>query len=381
MIAPRTSSALDPRSPVLWVGAALFLIGAVRLLPTVFRSLTEAPGPGLLAFVLWSGYAIVGALLVYRFEMFERRSLRTTAVAFASGLVLVPGIAMVASPAMHGILVSLRGSSSDWDSAIAAPLVEEPLKMLVVVALALIPGARMRSASDGLFFGVMVGLGFQVTENFLYSTQWSAQGADSQVVIQTFILRGFVTGLWSHAAYTAITGAAVGYFFGSTRDLRTRVLVVLIALGSAMTLHGFFNSPLLQLGVVPSAILKGMPVLILALATVRWVHMRERRALHADAQDLVPDEHVSPADFDGLASRRVRRRNRRRVGEQYGPTAALAFARLQRAQLDTLITAHDDGLDSARYVQAIQELRFARKDLKAEIDSAVWLGQPSARER
>ncbi|MDN4472224.1 PrsW family intramembrane metalloprotease [Demequina zhanjiangensis] len=377
MIAPRTASAIDVRSPVMWVGAALFLIGAVRLLPAVFRSLTEAPGPGLLAFTLWSAYGIVGALLIYRFEMFERRSLRTTAVAFVSGLVLVPGIAMVASPALHGILVSLRGSASDWDSAIAAPLVEEPLKLLVVLALALIPGARMRSASDGLFFGVMVGLGFQVTENFLYSTQWSAQGADPQLVLQTFILRGFVTGLWSHATYAAITGAAIGYFFGSTRDLRTRSLVLAFALGAAMLLHGFFNSPLLQLGVVPSAILKGIPVLLLGLATLRWVHMRERRALRADARDLVPDEHVSPDDFDGLVTRRVRRRNRRIMTDRFGPTAALAFARLQRAQLDTLITAHDDGVGSARYVQAVQELRFAKKDLRAEVEAAA-AAQPPA---
>jgi len=371
MIAPRTSSAFDPRSPVLWVGAALFLIGAVRLVPAVFGALVEEPSAGLLAFCLWAAYGIVAGLIVYRFEMFERRSLRTTAIAFASGLVLVPGIAMLASPAMHGILASLRGSPSEWDSAIAAPLVEEPLKMLVVVALAFIPGARVRSASDGLFYGVVVGLGFQVTENFLYSTQWSAQGADPQLVLQTFVLRGFVTGLWSHATYTAITGAAVGYFFGSTRGPRVRAAVLAVALGAAMLLHGFFNSPLLQVGVVPAAIIKGIPVLILALVTLRWVHLRERRALSKDAHDLVPDEHVSPADFEGLTSRRVRRRNRHAMGERYGPATAIAYGRLQRAQLDALITAHDDGLGSARYVQALQELRYARKDVAAEIAAAA----------
>ncbi|WNM24721.1 PrsW family intramembrane metalloprotease [Demequina capsici] len=376
MIAPRTSSVLDFRHPVMWVGMVLFAAGAVRLAPAVVTVLVDAPGPGLLAFSLWTAYGLTLGLLVYRFEMFERRSLRTTAVAFASGAVLVPGIAMVASPALHGILASLRGGTSEWDSAIAAPLVEEPLKMLVVVALALIPGARVRNASDGLFYGVVVGLGFQVTENFLYSTQWSAQGTSLSVVMQTFVLRGFVTGLWSHATYTAITGAAVGFFFGSTRRLPTRTLTVVLSLGAAMLLHGFFNSPLLNLGVVPAAIIKGIPVLVLGLVTLRWVHLRERSALGADARDLVPDEHVSPADFAALSSRRVRQRARSRMAAQYGTGAAIAFGRLQRAQLDTLITAHDDGLESARYVQALQELRYARKDVAAATAPPAWLDTP-----
>ncbi|WP_062205412.1 PrsW family intramembrane metalloprotease [Demequina salsinemoris] len=370
MIAPRTTSVIDLHHPVLWVGIALFSAGAARLVPTVYTALVTEPALGLLAFSLWTAYGVVAGLLIYRFEMFERRSMRTTSVAYLSGAILVAGIAMVAAPAMHGVLASLRGEPSSWDSAIAAPLVEEPLKMLVVVALAMIPGARVRSASDGLFFGVFVGLGFQVTENFLYSTQWSAQGADASVVLQTFVLRGFVTGLWSHATYTAITGAAVGYFFGSVSSPVRRWSVLLGSLGAAMLLHGFFNSPLIQLGTVPTAIIKGIPVLILALATLRWVHLRERRALHLDARDLVPDEHVSAVDFASLESRRERRRNRRAVAERFGPVAALAFARFQRAQLDALITAHDDGVGSVRYNQAIQELEHARRALEFAQESS-----------
>ncbi len=371
MIAPRTTSVLDFRHPVLWVGLVLTLAGAVRLAPAFWNALISQPALGLLAFALWSAYSIVAGLLIYRFEMFERRSLRTTTVAYVSGAVLVAGIAMVAAPAMHGILASLRGGTSPWDSAIAAPVVEEPLKMLVVAALAFIPGARVRSASDGLFFGVFVGLGFQVTENFLYSTQWSAQGAEASVVLETFVLRGFVTGLWSHATYTAITGAAVGYFFGSVSGPGRRWSVLIGSLGASMLLHGFFNSPLIQLGTVPTAIVKGVPVLILALATLRWVHMRERRALHLDARDLVPDEHVSTVDFASLESRRERRSNRRDVAERYGPVAALAFARFQRAQLDVLITAHDDGVGSVRYNQAIQELQHARKAVESAENDAI----------
>ena len=51
-------------------------------------------------------------------------------------------------------------------------------------------------------------LGFQVVEDFTYTIQ---QSADLSSVVGFLFVRGLLTGIFSHAAYTAVTGAGLGY--------------------------------------------------------------------------------------------------------------------------------------------------------------------------
>ena len=67
----------------------------------------------------------------------------------------------------------------------------------------------IRTASDGLIVGAYVGLGFQILEDVFYAQNaaFAQFGANqSEAVLHIFVLRA-VTGIPSHALYTALFGA------------------------------------------------------------------------------------------------------------------------------------------------------------------------------
>lgn len=358
---PRTPSFVDLQSMVFWVVAILAVYGLIQVTPLLLRGMQTYPAAGMLAVILWGLYAMAFVVVVYRLELFERRSPATVLGALVWGALVCTGIGVVAAPAMHGIVATWLGEDSSWIVAVSAPLIEEPLKVLGVVALALIPGARVRSAADGLFYGAVIGLGFMVVENYLYTMQAAiASGGNFDTVFQLVILRGVVSGLWSHATLTAIAGAGVGYFFNSTRPGGTRWTVMLGALGAAMVLHAFFDAPLLDTNVYAATIAKGIPVFVLLLAVLRVVHTREREILAHLARDTVPDHLVSPLDFALLSHRSIRRHVRTSARKSLGLSGSLAMRQLQQSQLALLSAAHEDGMDSERADDATEMVLAAQ---------------------
>ncbi|MDN4472222.1 PrsW family intramembrane metalloprotease [Demequina zhanjiangensis] len=371
-VAPRTRSAFDPRSLVFWVGVGLLIYGIVQAGSHVAISLLSAPVPGAFALLLWSGYAAAVLALIQRFAAFERRPALSIAMAFVWGGFIATGIGTVAAPAAHSIAADLVGADNGWATAIGAGAVEEPLKMLGLVALALIPGARIRSAADGLFYGAIIGLGFEVVESFLYSTQWEVSGTSFSTIVLYLFLRGFVGGLASHPTYSAIAGAGVGYFFGSTASAIKRWAVMLGTLLLAIVLHIFFDSPLLEFdNPLPSTAIKSIPVIILALIIVRIVRGKQRKALEAGARDVVPDELVSPADFESLRTRKARKQAVKAMKKEHGRKAARALTGVQRAQLDLLVSALDDGMESVEARAAWQRLYDAQQGLREHMPTAA----------
>ncbi|WP_084104606.1 PrsW family intramembrane metalloprotease [Demequina sp. NBRC 110056] len=386
---PRTSTFVDVRSWVFWVGLALTVYGLVRWSPHIARAIQTAPDTALLAASLWLLYGLAFIVILYRMELFERRSPITVIGALLWGALAAPGMGAIAAPAMHDVVASALGADNPWVTSFAAPLSEEPLKLLGVLALALIPGARVRSAADGLFYGAVVGLGFQISESFLYTATFAAEGT-AETVWQMFLLRGVIGGLWSHATFTAIAGAGLGYFFNAGTSSLRRWAALLGGLGLAMALHGFFDTPWFSGTAVVSSVVKGVPVLALFLVVLRWAHLRERRTFAGLARHVVPDDLVSPGDFSTLATRRARRRARHWAERRGGRPTARALRRLQGAQLSLLTAAHEDGWGSPRTVELSRDVRIlsatldrrqGAADAQRRIDNQRRIDDRSAQDR
>ena len=131
---------------------------------------------------------------------------------------LVATSAAIAGGAAAANLIAKLGSptfAAEWGPALGAATVEEMLKALGVVAIVLVAAAGLRSVVDGFVYGALVGLGFQVVENVDLRGQRGravAEGTDRVgPVVATFLLRGVLGGLWSHALFTAIAGAGIAY--------------------------------------------------------------------------------------------------------------------------------------------------------------------------
>lgn len=145
--------------------------------------------------------------------------LALTLAALGSGT-FVPSVATGWPEAALGVVVT-------------APLVEEPAKALVL--LAVMATRHFDDMTDGFVYGAAAGLGFAMFENLLYFH--SAVG-DPAAWAGTVLVRTFFSANM-HATATAIAGAALGW-------ARFRPPVVRIAAGAAglalaMGVHALWN--------------------------------------------------------------------------------------------------------------------------------------------
>lgn len=215
-----------------------------------------------------------------------------------------------------------------WRSPIMTPIVEESLKAVGIIGLALIPGVRFRGALDGLFYGVLIGAGFQVVEDFSYTLS-AVTGDAPTTIVGMVVIRGVITGLFSHAVYSGIIGAGIGYFV-SRRDtpVARRILPTLAAFVFVLVLHGLWDT---QDALGPISLLLGIVTFGAFIAILLWARRDEARRLAGNGSIAVERGLMTMGELEALhADRRVaggRPAKRRRLAqlryleaaEQLGP--------------------------------------------------------------
>ncbi len=117
--------------------------------------------------------------------------------------------------------------------SVIAPLAEEPAKALVL--LLVIWHADFDNMTDGFVYGAAAGLGFGMTENFLY---FVSSIDDIEVWISTIIIRTCYSAIM-HATATAVIGAALGW--ARFRGLLTLLFAGIFGLFAAICIHGLWN--------------------------------------------------------------------------------------------------------------------------------------------
>ena len=115
------------------------------------------------------------------------------------------------------------------------PLIEEPSKAIVLLAVAM--SRRFDNTTDGFVYGAATGLGFGMTENFLYFTSVGETG-DLAGWVGTIVVRTLYSALM-HAAASSCVGAALG--FAKYRGWSSRFTVPPLGLLIAMGIHFTWN--------------------------------------------------------------------------------------------------------------------------------------------
>ncbi|HTF07287.1 MAG TPA: PrsW family intramembrane metalloprotease, partial [Asanoa sp.] len=271
--------------PAFWVMLLLIAGGGVRLAMFIRESFATYPTATLTALVLFGLYAVPFCVFVAALDYLEREPPLLLATAFAWGGLVATSISIRGNAAVHNLVAKLAspGLAAEWGSALAGPTVEETAKALGIVAIVLVARAQVNSVLDGVVYGSLVGLGFQVVEDVVYAINAVAvAGRGDQIapVVATFLLRGFLAGLWSHTLFGALAGAGIGYLAVRTdRSLFSRVGVAVLSVLGAMAIHFLWNSPLLSLGggagIFGDLFVKGLPPLLMILFLVRGVRHRE----------------------------------------------------------------------------------------------------------
>lgn len=238
----RRSAALvwQPKTPVFWVTAALILIFGVTtavelvMLVSNVSALTAA-------LILLAIQGVLLWLILRAIARFRRqpRSLRLTALVW--GATVVPGIAMIANTAYNTPLWSFGLES--LSASLTAPINEDALRTLGVFAVLMLGYGRKITVMDGAVYGFLVGMGFEVIENFLYALR----GDDLAGTLTTGFTR-LLVGFGLHALWTTVAGAGLAYCLSRRQQrLSGRWWVFALAMIVPMVLHAGWDAPPLSI--------------------------------------------------------------------------------------------------------------------------------------
>jgi RsiW-degrading membrane proteinase PrsW (M82 family) len=263
------------RSPVLWTMVAIMAAGVWMLIRENGPWVADVGADALIPLVGWTLYGCVALAIVARMQRFGRRPRLFMWLALLWGGLGAGAFSQRANIALETLLAEVF--DTDVHAWVSTPVVEEVLKMIGVLAIVLIARSRVRGALDGLFYGVWVGVGFLVVESFVYTVA-AIYNSGSTPLSATFgyiLLRGVMGGVLTHPVFTAVSGAAIAYFFvridvGIVRRCVVLVMAILLSIGA----HAVYNQAdsfglqSIAAGLVPLA------VLVVLLRRLRGVEER-----------------------------------------------------------------------------------------------------------
>ncbi len=355
----------QPRNLCLWVYLLMVGMGALQLWQLA------APTAGVfadanLAAVGTSGlFCLVFLLFLHHADRYERTPAALAVAAFIGGGIGAPwAMALAGNSAMMDLYGKFFGQAwaSDWKAGLTAPFVEETAKGMVFLLLLGLAPVVIRTVYDGLIVGAYIGLGFQVLEDMLYgqNSAYETFGVD-QVgsVLHTFVIRS-LTGIASHAMYTAIVAAGIVYLVG-TRAQPRRVGRGLLLIVGVMLIHGLWDS-LLALasgnGVVVwllMFVITAVSIMVLLVA-LRWGAHRERGWLHDVLAPEVANGTITDLELTALAGERSRRRKDRKAALE-GRAEGISRRREKHVLAASLDLAHDLAESHGQETQTVEQSR------------------------
>lgn len=244
----------------------LGIYGFIQQLPTFAE--TNLLGVFLLALLTAAFLSIPAFLLLWYFDRREREpawlywGALLWGVVVASGLIFIlnaTGTSFITTNALGLNPTQLEGLANDdvlsfLDAspnflyelaglallAIQVPIVQELIKGLALLLLALLMRTEFNGVRDGIVYGGLIGLGFHLTEAAIHATNsfFSLAGYGA---LEQFISRFALLGLETHFLYTALLGIGLGLAV-QAKGAFTKALFALGGLLMAFLAHGIHNA-------------------------------------------------------------------------------------------------------------------------------------------
>jgi RsiW-degrading membrane proteinase PrsW (M82 family) len=264
--------------------------------------------------------AVFYSYLVLRLDRYEREPMRAVIAAFGWGAVAAVLLALVLELITGSVLFAAIGDQDATDVltlAVGAPLIEETTKGLALFGMLRYVRREIDDVLDGLIYGALIGLGFAMTENILYlGSQYLDGGARAlgELFVARVVLDGF-----GHAAYTATTGAAVGWARANPQRGAWRYVVVVLGWSLAVFQHALWNGSLLFFGgivgedaSVMNVVLLQAPLFIFPAVIVLYIiaRMSGNRELSVMREQLAPEVAggvLTPREYEVVTTDELRK--------------------------------------------------------------------------
>jgi RsiW-degrading membrane proteinase PrsW (M82 family) len=297
----------QPHNAGFWVGGLLILAGAATL-ANLYGSLPQVYSVAAVGgFVIWALYCVPWVLFLRHKDRYEREPAKLAGIGFLwGGFAATFGLSFPGNNALlsiYGKVISPQWAAT-WGPAFTAPLVEESSKAAGIVLLIVMAPRLVRSAYDGLMLGAFVGLGFQVVENWWYTVEGARSdlgGNQAGTIIQTMVARGLMTGLFTHALYSAIMGMGIVWLIGRPGEPRRPVRGLAFILFAVVS-HGAWDAAGV-LGLVWLMLVAAVAEIAMIVIGERWASTRQRAWMHDLLAPEVARGTITADELEALAGR------------------------------------------------------------------------------
>ncbi|GIV45808.1 MAG: hypothetical protein KatS3mg036_0626 [Ignavibacterium sp.] len=232
-------------------------------------------------------------VLIWRFDKYDREPFGMVLANYLWGAIGAIFLALVGSFFLTTIIsffVKDDRSLGLVGAVAVAPFVEEITKGIFL--LITVSNRKFDNITDGIVYGGAIGLGFGMTENFLYFVG-NANNLGSWIAI--IIIRTLFSAVM-HCVSTATLGAFLGYSKFMSKG--KRILFALIGLTIAMLIHAGWNSSVSFQSTAPLGFLF-LFITVLIFITVFTISVaRERKIIFKElseeaANGIIPSTHLS----------------------------------------------------------------------------------------
>lgn len=307
-------------------------------------------------------------------DRFEAEPTKYLVIAFLWGALVS---SLVAGIFNTGALVVLQ-AANDPTSAMAttavlvAPVVEESLKGLLVLAIWRLRRREFDGLVDGLVYAGITAAGFAFTENIQYLGQAYSEGG-GELLAATFVARG-VMSPFAHPMFTCLTGIGIG-IAAVSRSGAVRVSAPILGWALAVLAHGLWNLSAVTggAGLLVGYFLVGVPIFLGYLGLVIWARRREGRLIGTHLSPYADAGWLSPSEVVMLSGMRHRREARLWAKTNAGGAGLRAMRDFQDAasELGLLRRRMHHQAADARALQSEQELLDAMTTARR-----TFLGSP-----
>lgn len=297
-----SAAAWQTKQPIFWLLIVLLAATALLLVIELVRIGTNVAAMSA-ALVLLGIQALAFWLIVRVMPRFKRQPRSLKLVALLWGLIIACTLAGLANTFAAPVWMNL--GLGTFSASLVAPINEDILRLLGVLAVLSLAHARSITVMDGAVYGFIVGAGFELNENLFYAVSKS----EFSETISVGLARLFV-GFGLHALWTTLAGAALAYcLMRLRRGEAARWWVLIPGVGIPMLLHAAWDAPALSLLSILK-MLSFIALYIITLAAFLFATGWGRRSEFA----WFAKQGGAPADFAQF--KRLPRAERRRLAAQ-----------------------------------------------------------------
>ena len=248
----------------------------------------------------------LSAAFVNWLDRYEKEPKILLSGAFLWGVVIAGGGAYILN-SIFGlgiyVLTGSEGAAEFGTTSIVAPIIEEGLKGLAVLAVFLMFYKEFDSMLDGIVYAGITAMGFAAIENVLYIYRNGFQEGGWEGFWTLVFIRVLLVG-WMHPFFTAFTGIGL-----AIARLNPNALVKLIAVPVGYTVavmthafHNTFSSLIGGGGGFLLGLLADYLGYAMMLAFIIWMIIHERNILKRQLVEEVRNGLISPQQYDSAIS-------------------------------------------------------------------------------